>query len=137
MYRFVISFYFSSSAVPGMPGVPEVTDVTATSCRLAWNAPDSDGGAPITDYIIERRSGMTWLPLKKTATTTSFEVTELTEGATYEFRIIAQNKVGKGKPGMPCQPFVAKNPFSKSKTWKIMSFLPQFSALFQILIMII
>ena len=43
--------------VPSQPGIPQVTDITGTSCKLSWQAPSSDGGSPITGYVVERRSG--------------------------------------------------------------------------------
>ena len=41
--------------VPGIPGTPDVSDITATSLNLSWTAPSSDGGSPITNYIIEKK----------------------------------------------------------------------------------
>jgi len=104
------------SDLPGAPSVPEVSDVTADSCRLAWSPPRSDGGTPVTGYIVERRTdvGGRWIPLKvKPVSGEELDVTDLFEGQKYEFRVIAENKVGAGKPGEPSAPIVAKSPFSK------------------------
>jgi len=48
--------------------------------------------------------------------TNELEVTDLFEGQKYEFRVIAENKVGAGKPGEPSVSIVAKSPFSKYPT---------------------
>lgn len=46
--------------VPGKPGTPHVTDITKDTATIAWQPPDTDGGAPIDNYIIEmRQSGET------------------------------------------------------------------------------
>ena len=37
---------------PTRPGCPEVLEVIGTSVRLQWTAPDSDGGATITQYTV-------------------------------------------------------------------------------------
>ena len=41
--------------VPGQPGQPAVDEITADSANLSWAAPDTDGGSPITNYIVEMR----------------------------------------------------------------------------------
>lgn len=80
---------------------------------LSWQAPDSDGGTPITDYIIEHKSSLLfrWAPIPKEATTaTEHLVTGLKDKETYEFRVIAVNKAGQGKPSDSCKPVLAETP---------------------------
>jgi len=103
-----------SSGVPGVPGVPSVSDIRATSCVLTWTAPGSDGGSPITGYIVERRTGTRWIQLKTKPTDTRLEVTDLYEDEKYDFRVTAENKAGPGKPSEPSAQFTAKNPWSMS-----------------------
>ena len=95
--------------------MPDVTEVTSESCRLAWSAPRSDGGSPVTGYVVERRTdvGGRWIPLKVKPTTNELDVTDLFDGQKYEFRVSAENKAGVGKPGEPSAPIVAKSPWSK------------------------
>ena len=43
------------SAAPSKPKGPlKVSDVTAKHCKLSWNKPEDDGGAPITAYAVEK-----------------------------------------------------------------------------------
>ena len=39
-------------AVPGIPSNVRITDATTDSISLAWDAPESDGGATIKQYVI-------------------------------------------------------------------------------------
>lgn len=65
---------------------------------LKWNAPDDDGGCLITGYIIENResSKRSW---QRDGTTSdiTYESIALTEGATYVFRVAAENEIGLGE----------------------------------------
>ena len=40
---------------PSKPGKPEVVDYDEKSVDLEWAAPETDGGAQITHYIIQKR----------------------------------------------------------------------------------
>lgn len=55
--------------IPGPPSKPKgplkVQDVTAEGCKLKWDKPEDDGGAPIEHYLVERmdlESGR-WVPV--------------------------------------------------------------------------
>ena len=75
------------------------TDVTSSSATLEWKAPEKDGGAPITGYIIERREKTygSWRPEASIkAPTLSHGVKRLIEGQDYYFRVCAENMEGKG-----------------------------------------
>ncbi|XP_036007122.1 titin-like [Fundulus heteroclitus] len=71
-----------------------VTSVTNTSVSLSWDKPNYDGGAKITGYIVERKElpDGCWLKCNFTNLMDTFlDVTELTEGEQYEFRVTAKN----------------------------------------------
>ena len=89
--------------VAGQPGQPQVTEMTAESAVLTWSPPESDGGAAISNYIIEmRRVGdKKWSTVKKDVVDTTFTVTGLTEETEYEFRVTAENKAGLSAPSAP------------------------------------
>ncbi|XP_047491377.1 twitchin-like isoform X5 [Penaeus chinensis] len=99
---------------PSKPGKPEVKDYDRTWCELKWKVPDSDGGAPITHYIIERKDKFSskWVKHCDTKSSkTEFKVEDLTEGQTYQFRVKAVNKAGQSKPSDPSDNFTAKAKF--------------------------
>ena len=80
------------------------------------SAPTSDGGSPITGYYVEKKdkfgprfSRVNVEPVKAT----SFNVTGLTQGDEYVFRIVAENKAGPGKPSGPSVVQLAKPPYGK------------------------
>ena len=81
---------------------------------LSWTPPDSDGGAPITKYILEKKEAFSsrWSEVTK-VTSTEFKVTGLKEGSEYQFRVSAENKAGVGKPSEPSESKVAKLPYGK------------------------
>jgi len=72
---------------------------------LAWTAPTSDGGDPITDYTIEYSSddGVTWLTWVDHISTDPFSPGILVgeEAGTYLMRVSAVNAVGTGPPTAP------------------------------------
>jgi titin len=102
--------------LPGPPSAPAVSDVTRQSCSLAWKAPESDGGAEIIGYHVERCTGQSsrWIRLTKDPVPErSYNVQELIEDNVYEFRISAVNKVGEGPAGPKSEPIKAKDPWGE------------------------
>ena len=80
-------------------GAPTAVSATAgdSSASVSWTVPTANGGATITDYVIEYSSdsGATWTAFTHTASTaTSATVTGLVNGRGYTFRIKAVNSVG-------------------------------------------
>jgi predicted phage tail protein len=101
---------------PGKPKDVEVVDWDVDHADLKWTKPDSDGGAPITGYIIEfkEKFAKNWsrgadIP----ANTYEGTVPDLKEGSQYEFRIRAVNKAGYGEPSDATKPIIAKCRFVK------------------------
>ncbi|KHJ77567.1 fibronectin type III domain protein, partial [Oesophagostomum dentatum] len=96
---------------PGKPHTPEVTDWDADRVSLEWQPPDSDGGAPITQYIIEKKGkhGREWQECGKVSgDETTATIMGLKEGEEYQFRVKAVNKAGPGEASDPSRKVVAK-----------------------------
>lgn len=54
---------FSNLASPSAPKDFKVVEVTRHHVHLSWEAPEHDGGSPVTGYNIEKRevSRKTWV----------------------------------------------------------------------------
>ncbi len=103
---------------PSAPEAPNIDEIFATTCRIQWSPPASDGGSPLTGYFVERhiQGASRWSKVSKLMTAadvTQIIAEELVEGSEYEFRVIACNKVGQSEPSAPSRPIIAKNPFGK------------------------
>jgi hypothetical protein len=88
-----------STAVFGEPSLPSApTSVTATaydsSVTVSWSAPTSDGGAPITGYLVSSPSMPGGPNCTATGIQTSCNVTGLTNGTSYTFSVTATNSAG-------------------------------------------
>jgi surface protein len=89
----------ASVLIATVPGAPTSLTTTAGNSRvdLAWSAPASNGGAAVSDYLVEFNSGSGWTTFVRSASTaTSVRVTGLTNGTSYSFRVSAVNEVGTG-----------------------------------------
>jgi serine/threonine protein kinase/predicted RNA-binding protein with TRAM domain len=100
---------------PGAPEGPlEVSKITPDSCKLAWNPPKTDGGKPISHYMVEKRdkkSGV-WTPVSKFCRNPECDVGDLEEGEQYDFRVSAVNEQGQGEPLLTDKPITAKHQFN-------------------------
>ena len=104
------------AVVPNAPAPPQASEVFKDSLTLSWQAPDKDGGSPVTGYYVERRSATSkrWVfitrePVKETRCA----VRDLYEDTQYEFRVSAENKAGCGQPSLPSKPVVTRDPWGK------------------------
>ena len=93
----------SNIATPAtVPSAP--TGVTPTagdgSVSLSWTAPDSNGGASITNYKYSSNNGTTWNIFDPAVTSTPATISGLTNGQTYTFMLRAVNRVGDGTPSL-------------------------------------
>lgn len=101
----------SHTEKPGKPDPPQITSTTTKSISLAYKPPADDGGAEITNYVIEyRQEGlMKWTRANKdTVGKTSYTVTGLEKDTVYEFRVAAENKAGVGPASDPSKPMAAQ-----------------------------
>jgi titin len=83
------------------PSAPRSLIATATGgsvIDLSWTVPSTDGGAAVTDYIVEYATGSSaWNVFNDgVATVTTARVSGLTNGSTYRFRVSARNAVNTG-----------------------------------------
>lgn len=84
---------------PGAPTGPvKVLEVSNTYVHLAWEPPEYLGGCQVKHYIVEKRdtTTTTWQSVTTQLARTALKVTKLKTGAEYQFRIIAENRYGKG-----------------------------------------
>ena len=107
----------SPFGVPSSPvGPMEVKDITKDSVTLSWQPPTSDGGTPITGYVVEHRDKrrQAWI---KDATvdkdTTTFTVNKLLEDNEYIFRVTAENAEGQSSPLESSEAIAPTAPISK------------------------
>ncbi len=92
----------------------KVSDVHKDGCKLKWKRPKDDGGTPVESYEVEKLDPDTglWVPCGKSKEPT-LDVTGLTPGKEYKFRVRAVNKEGESEPLEAEQSIIAKNPFGE------------------------
>uniref|UniRef100_H2YLF6 Titin n=1 Tax=Ciona savignyi TaxID=51511 RepID=H2YLF6_CIOSA len=99
---------------PGRTEELRVTDVTRSTVSLAWKPPKSDGGLPISEYLVEKRlvgQERQWVRVTKELINESrYTVTGLFESNEYEFRVAAENSIGIGAKCLPSKQVKAEDP---------------------------
>ena len=89
---------------------------------IAWDAPATDGGAPLTGYLVEQRNvtervGYHHLVVVD-GNTTTFRAADLVEGREYQYRVFAQNEAGSSEAPVELSDAVkACFPFGESAVW--------------------
>jgi hypothetical protein len=112
---------------PSAPGEPRIVDFDNKSVTLRWDKPKSDGGRPISHYIIQKKDKFGgWFDALITddqncvATIDELEarVPGLSEGKWYQFRVIAVNKAGESDPSPETKPHLCRH---KNCKWVCLS----------------
>ena len=98
-----IIFYFILLfiAIPSVPINLTTNNVTYRSVRLAWSIPNDAGGHHIVNYIITVTplDGSDPWNITTTDNSTSYTVTGLMFGQSYNFTVRANHIIGLGKEG--------------------------------------
>merc|ERR1719187_1167123 len=106
-----VDFTLSMKDKPSPPRGPALVSwKTQETLCLQWNASESDGGAKIEEYIVERKEvgKKSWKQVGSSSQT-NIEILGLKKDASYNFRIIARNSVGCSEP------FIIEETFTAAK----------------------
>ncbi len=79
------------ASVSAKPGVASAT--------VSWTAPASDGGSPVTGYVVttyNSSNAVVGTPVSVSASTLSTTISSLTNGTSYYFGVAATNSAGTG-----------------------------------------
>jgi bacillolysin len=90
---------YTCGATASAPGAPTIGTATAGNAQatLTWTAPASDGGSPVTGYVVTPYIGAAAQSAQTfNSTATSQAVTGLANGTTYTFTVAAKNAIGTG-----------------------------------------
>lgn len=94
----------------------EVTSLEKDTASIRWKRPKFDGGASITNYIIEKREEFKddWVKVKQVDNLTlNHKITGLVPDKKYYFRVSAKNSIGVGRPIELQEPVIPSKPIGK------------------------
>ena len=107
-----------SLKVVGRPGICtgpiKFDEITADGINLEWGPPTDDGGAEVSNYIVEKRrtTDSKWATVASATQKNTIRVIRLHDGIEYIFRVFAENKYGVGEY-LRSDPVIAMHPFSE------------------------
>ncbi|XP_059201291.1 myomesin 1a (skelemin) [Centropristis striata] len=99
--------------VPGAPVGLHVLEVRDTSAVVLWEPPAFSGRTPVNGYYLDLKetsaAGAGWKAVHEKVNRMKYmKVTELKAGASYVFRVRAQNLAGVGNPSAALGPILAQ-----------------------------
>ena len=102
--RDVVAVWLEDPGTRGLPGRPSSVQAQAKDggAMLEWVAPPEVPSKPVTHYEYQQDGETDWTPTSGPGT--SKEVTGLTNGENYKFRLRAVNSEGKGAASKPSAP---------------------------------
>ncbi|NBP00505.1 MAG: hypothetical protein EBU90_10355 [Proteobacteria bacterium] len=98
----------SEYSIPSIPVTPSISSPeqptnlvaqgTNASLVLSWTAPESNGGANISNYSVQysTNSGLTYTTVTTNSTNNTFTLLNLVNGTDYTVRVAAINSIGVG-----------------------------------------
>lgn len=98
------SYTIVIAAVPPSVPLSLTATVNGTGVALAWTAPATTGGSPVTGYRIERSvtgGAFTTLVADTGSPATTHTDTTVTAGQSYSYRVAAITAAGAGNPSAP------------------------------------
>ena len=119
-YPFLL-WEYSTDPCLSAASAPSITSITPASSSgtlsVAFTAPTSDGGAVISNYKYSLDNGATWVTRSPSATTSPLVIQGLTNGKSYQIKLLAINSLGDGSAsiavsGTPVDPTVPAAPAS-------------------------
>ena len=108
--RDVVAVWLEAPAGSELPGTPESVQAQARDggARLEWTGPPEVPSKPVQHYEYQQDGETGWTPTGGPETTK--EVTGLTNGESYKFRVRAVNAEGKGSASEPSAPVTPEAP---------------------------
>jgi Fibronectin type III domain len=92
---------YGPTSVPSVPTAVQAASA-CESTQVVWSLPASDGGTPVTGYVVRVREGLTLVATDSVDSATFTDtVTGLTDGTTYSVTVAAVNAVGEGPESEP------------------------------------
>jgi len=114
------SWLVLSADKPSPPRNVRVAETSTESMVVGWDAPESDGGSPLTKYKVEKRDATrtAYVQVEDVdGKTLKAKATKLSEGNKYFFRVAAENEIGLSDWTETAEPVEAKMPFGTTSEY--------------------
>lgn len=97
---------------PTPPRDLTISEITSESAYLQWKAPEDNGGAVISHYVVEKKdvAAEQWVPVSAANKKLSLMAMYLMEGIQYMFRVAAENQFGRSNYVTTKTPIKAVDP---------------------------